>query len=297
VVAVLPPQTIVSGEPLIIDIGTITDDPDGDVDLVYTSDDLPPGLTIDPVTGVISGTPTVPADEPYVITIKVDDGEGGVTLATVSLAVLDDGYIAPPTDGPAISGLPNPFTDVDILSRNARYGADMQRGRLFDGDMEASLREQLDISNPDFWGGVVTANIGEYGDCAFVAVEAVAYDHAVYVSLNETISQVCGVKVVSWDVDYERANAGLPSWIDHLNGDSELILNRTVEDHTATLYIKALLDDGRTAHVTVRIDMATGAVEQVGESYARAATLSEQMQLSAKAETASHDSLLMALAG
>jgi len=71
------------------------DDVDGD-DLTYSAQGLPAGLTIDPVTGVISGQldPAAVVDAPnsdgiYTVTVTVDDGQGGVILASFTFTALD----------------------------------------------------------------------------------------------------------------------------------------------------------------------------------------------------------------
>jgi len=72
------------------------EDIDGD-DLTFTATGLPQGLTIDPVTGTISGTldPAAVVDAPngdgvYTVTVTVDDGEGGTASLTFTFVALDE---------------------------------------------------------------------------------------------------------------------------------------------------------------------------------------------------------------
>ena len=53
------------GESITFDIGSLTSDPDGDQAATFSIDgELPLGLTLDPQTGVLSGSPAVPSTEP-----------------------------------------------------------------------------------------------------------------------------------------------------------------------------------------------------------------------------------------
>ena len=88
----LPPVSIDVGVPFSVDVGVVTDDPDGDP-LTFTATGLPPGLTIDPLTGVISGVPIVPADGPYTVVISVSDGQGGTASQTLLVVVNEDPYV------------------------------------------------------------------------------------------------------------------------------------------------------------------------------------------------------------
>ena len=90
----MPAIAPVVGEDVSIDVGAVTQDPDGDV-LTYSAEDLPPGLSIDPATGVISGTLTTPQTEPFVFAVIATDGEGGTDQVELTLQVNEDGFIIP----------------------------------------------------------------------------------------------------------------------------------------------------------------------------------------------------------
>ncbi|MFO0871032.1 MAG: putative Ig domain-containing protein [Pirellulales bacterium] len=79
-----------------------------------------PGLSIDPVTGVISGTldSSASAGGPYSVTITADDGHGGQATQTFTWVVnnpvpvaLDDSYTAGEDAAPTVVG--NAVTDND----------------------------------------------------------------------------------------------------------------------------------------------------------------------------------------
>ena len=76
-------QTINDSDTILIDTSVSFDDVESDT-LTFTATGLPPGLTIDPVTGIISGTIDSSASQngpnnngTYPVTVSVDDGNGG----------------------------------------------------------------------------------------------------------------------------------------------------------------------------------------------------------------------------
>ena len=77
----VPEETVVT-----IHVSDLITDSDGDV-LTYSSPDLPVWLTLDPVTGVLTGTAPEGSSEggPVVITILADDGEGGTVTISVTV--------------------------------------------------------------------------------------------------------------------------------------------------------------------------------------------------------------------
>ncbi len=88
VVVDLPDQEGTDGFDISFPTASSFDDPDGDT-LTFAADGLPLGLTIDPDTGVISGTLDGNAsnggpdgDGLYPVTVTVDDGQGGMISTT-----------------------------------------------------------------------------------------------------------------------------------------------------------------------------------------------------------------------
>jgi len=71
-----------------LDVSGNFDDVDGDI-LSYSASGLPAGLSIDPNTGVISGTIDHSASQsgPYSVTVTVDDGHGGTVSDTFTWTV------------------------------------------------------------------------------------------------------------------------------------------------------------------------------------------------------------------
>jgi YVTN family beta-propeller protein len=79
-------STVGNGVSLQITAGDGDDDP-----LIYTATGLPPGLGIDPITGLISGTPTTAGN--YAVTVTVDDSDEGIAQANFQWAVTNPGAI------------------------------------------------------------------------------------------------------------------------------------------------------------------------------------------------------------
>ncbi len=80
--------TATVGEDLAIDVSGLFTDPEGD-DLVFTAENLPPGLSIDPDTGVVAGAPTSAAASggPFLVTITATDPDGASTSFSFTLGV------------------------------------------------------------------------------------------------------------------------------------------------------------------------------------------------------------------
>jgi large repetitive protein len=78
-------QTNLDGQIINLPVAGAFSDPDGDV-LTYTASGLPAGLTINPATGVISGTIDNSASQvnggSYAITVTASDGRGGTVTQT-----------------------------------------------------------------------------------------------------------------------------------------------------------------------------------------------------------------------
>ncbi|MEO1674301.1 MAG: Ig-like domain-containing protein, partial [Pseudomonadota bacterium] len=84
----IPNQSTSDGDDVTLDVSPFFNDGDAD-GVVFSAEGLPPGLMIDPVTGVIDGTLPQDAsmDEPFVVTVTVDDGEGGSATDSFLISV------------------------------------------------------------------------------------------------------------------------------------------------------------------------------------------------------------------
>ncbi|WP_298303488.1 Ig-like domain-containing protein [uncultured Erythrobacter sp.] len=86
----IPPVDAEDGETIAVAVADAFSDVDGD-DLSFSATDLPPGLSIDPDTGLITGTITPDASQinggVYTATITVSDGNGGTVSETITFNV------------------------------------------------------------------------------------------------------------------------------------------------------------------------------------------------------------------
>jgi large repetitive protein len=86
----IAPRSTTDGATLSIPVASNFSDVDGNT-LSFTAAGLPPGLSIDPVTGVISGTVTPNASQTgggvYTATITASDGNGGTVTQTITINV------------------------------------------------------------------------------------------------------------------------------------------------------------------------------------------------------------------
>jgi Domain of unknown function (DUF4347)/Putative Ig domain/Bacterial Ig domain len=93
VVAVIPDQLVKDASNINLSVVSNFKDGGADTDiLTYSATGLPAGITIDPITGVISGS--VPANlssgAPLVITVTANDGQGGTVSTTFTLRGIND---------------------------------------------------------------------------------------------------------------------------------------------------------------------------------------------------------------
>lgn len=76
----LPTETLAYTPGSEVTLGVLATDPDGDTNLLYTATGLPPGLTLDPKTGQITGTLDKDAHGEYPVAVVVSDGQSSATI-------------------------------------------------------------------------------------------------------------------------------------------------------------------------------------------------------------------------
>ena len=127
-------------------------------------------------------------DAPFVFTVFVDDGEGGITPVKLSLQVTMDGFIAPETfESDSI------VTDVDPYEFLEGQPIDLKR-YFYDRALENRDDQGRMFGDKAFLGGMVASPIqGMSNDCAHLVVETVAFEHNINVQLASTLTDFCDV--------------------------------------------------------------------------------------------------------
>ncbi|MES1927174.1 Ig-like domain-containing protein [Salinisphaera sp. T31B1] len=117
-----PDQTANDGDRVVIRAGEAFADADRDT-LTYTAAGLPPGLSIDPRTGLITGRlgPDASANGPYTVTITANDGNGGTVTDRFALTPANVAPVARPDS--AVTGENTPATG-NVLANDRDGGND-----------------------------------------------------------------------------------------------------------------------------------------------------------------------------
>jgi hypothetical protein len=80
VIAPIANQANAEGQP--VSVLVTASDPDGDLVITYGASNLPPGVSINPLTGVISGVLTFESAGNYTVTVTASDGNGPTGIGT-----------------------------------------------------------------------------------------------------------------------------------------------------------------------------------------------------------------------
>ncbi len=138
VAGTVPAQTGTDDQPITpIDAAGLFTDPDSQP-LTFTATGLPPGLAIDPVTGIITGTlePDASVSGPYPITVTGVDPDGNQVSTTFVLGVLNPAPVAAddtaetPMNLPVVIGAMGNDSDPDGDALQVTYASDPANGSV-----------------------------------------------------------------------------------------------------------------------------------------------------------------------
>jgi CshA-type fibril repeat protein len=122
----LPALANPDGDTVSLDVSGAFSDPDGDT-LSFAASGLPAGLSIDPATGVISGTIDPAASQGgvggvYTVTVTADDGNGGTVSTTFVWTVTNPAPVA--VDDTATTAEDTPVT-IGVLANDSDPDGDV----------------------------------------------------------------------------------------------------------------------------------------------------------------------------
>ena len=198
---VTAPADRTDAEGTVVSLPVIGSDPDGDA-LSWSATALPPGLDIDPATGVISGTilPTAVLGSPYAVQVRADDPAGLFGTAAFTWTVTGAGapgggntYLIAGTGGAA--GGDDLLTvmdrgDIDPATNEVPVGTGTGTTTIFgldqspaNGLLYASNGDRLGVISAVTGrftplGGLFGSGSGPKGTIAFTAVHGIAFDPA-----------------------------------------------------------------------------------------------------------------------
>ena len=235
--------TRTDAENAVITMAAPATDPDGDI-LLYAGTSLPPGLSINPSTGTVSGTIdfTGAAGSPYATVLKVSD-DGGTTFATDTFSWTVTNTNKLPTFDQDLGDRTSAETDVVALSATASD---------FDGD---SLKYAATNLPPGLSIGASNGQIT--GTIAFTGAASSPYSVSITVSDDNGVT-VGATDTFSWTV----TNTNQPPTFDQnlqdrTDGDSasiSLSAHATDGDGQAVTYAATGLPTG------LSINSATGLI-------------------------------------
>ena len=290
------------GDDLVVDMAAL---PDGTVLPIGEPVALPEGVITLNADGTVEFAGALGFNGTLAIGYTVSDGEGGIDVATLTIVVdpvdgfvdrvaeqtvIDEASILSTSEAFALA-TQNITSDFGDLINLRRYFEDrelMNKAMMIDEQQDAFFR-----------GAVSVSPVGSTGDSAdFLIVETVAFKHCINVQLSSTFDFVDNVDVQSWQVGNTSNDVNgntLPSWVDHAPGQDFVIVHRPLDQEAVELHIKAILDNGFTATTSVQVNLETGLMTKLGDSYVQTQTLSEQLALEAQANERGGEDILLAL--
>jgi large repetitive protein len=134
----IPDQTATEDSPFTVSTSSSFTDVDMGDTLIFSAANLPSGLAIDPMTGVISGTPINAAVGVKNITVTANDNKGGTISDTFAIAIANTNdvptVVTPITSQSATEDVPfsmsikNNFTDIDTVDTLTYFASGLPVG-------------------------------------------------------------------------------------------------------------------------------------------------------------------------
>ena len=255
-----------------VNLGIIASDPENDV-LTYSESGLPTGLSLNPVSGLITGSPSQVGS--FSVTVSVDDGNGGTDSTNFTWVIEDN---APPPPPPPAGGLIQEGED-GLLIGNFVVGND---GSASGGQFVHVPNGVGGSSNPDPANRVdFTVDIPQSGLYRVEArvLAASGLDNSFFFGVDGIVSSAFRWNIpVSSNGTYRTDNvAG--------SGQDPFLFNLSAGVHTLNLYVRedgARLD--RFEVILVQADEGNGQVGLFNEALYSQVAVSSSLNLASQFE-------------
>ena len=255
----IPPQTDFELQPVFVDLSGYFDEVDNDETLTYSTATLPPGLSIDPNTGIVSGLPNSNTDGVYTVSIVATDSDGETTTQTFDWTIL------PP--------VPVAFDNFAGVNKN---GATADSGNLISDDDGVGADFDIDgdpliVTEINGSAANLGANVaGTYGTLIANADGTYTYtldtNNAAVLALTPGNTLTDSFTYTIDDQDDGTSTATLNVTIS-AGATWELTGDTSVDEGNIASYLLTL-QDGIQPGETVSVDLALANIDTSGADYA-----------------------------
>jgi YVTN family beta-propeller protein len=268
VLAAPAPQASVQGSAVSLQLSAT--DPNGDV-LAYSASGLPPGLAINPATGLIAGVPTVAGT--YSVLVAASDGLNSASATIVwsvnpaQALVLDP----PPAAAPSVTGSAASFT-ANATGINVRYRWDFGDGSPL-SDWSSTAAATHAYATP----GVYYVTV--------IAIDDRGVEQRQTILHNAYLPLTAGTPSISSNLLYEaRSGANPRLWAVNQDNDSVTVFDAVTRARLAEIAVGtaprtlAMAPDGATVWVTNKQSATLSVISTASLALTRTVSLARGSQ-------------------